>query len=59
MRSQAYTYMLGIVAMLAGVAIMVFSSSRLIDIFGGTAMICRLGSTNACATGRPSTASCG
>jgi hypothetical protein len=34
MRSQGYAYLLGIVAILAGLAVLAFSSSRLIDIFG-------------------------
>ena len=34
MRSQGYAYLLEIVAILAGLAVLAFSSSRLIDIFG-------------------------
>jgi len=45
MRSDAYAYVLGIVAMVAGVAILAFSSSRLIDYFGGAAVLGGLGAT--------------
>ena len=34
MRPQAYAYPLGVVAILAGLAVLAFSSSRVIDIFG-------------------------
>ena len=50
MRSQAYAFLLGVVAIFAGLATMVLSSSRLIDIFGGAAVVGGLGST-AWATG--------
>jgi hypothetical protein len=43
MGSRGYAYLLGVVAIFAGLATMVFSPSRLIDIFGGIAVICGLG----------------
>ena len=36
---KGYAYLLGLVAMFAGFATMVFSSSRLIDIFGGAVLL--------------------
>ena len=50
MSFKGYAYLLGLVAIFAGLAIMEFSSSRLIDIFGGAAVVGGLGST-AWATG--------
>jgi hypothetical protein len=44
MRSQGYAFLLGVVAIFAGLATMEFSSSRLIDIFGGTLVLGGLGS---------------
>jgi hypothetical protein len=43
MRSKAYADLLGIVAMLAGVATMTVSSIRWVDFLGGAAVICGLG----------------
>jgi hypothetical protein len=43
MSSKAYAYLLGFVAIIAGVATMVLSSSRLIDIVGGAAVLGGLG----------------
>jgi hypothetical protein len=51
MRSQAYAFLLGAVAIFAGLATMEFNSSRLIDIFGGAAVLDGLGSV-AWASGR-------
>ncbi|HWT47926.1 MAG TPA: hypothetical protein VN255_04860 [Mycobacterium sp.] len=45
MSFKGYAYLLGLVAIFAGLAIMEFSSSRLIDIFGGAAVVGGLGST--------------
>jgi hypothetical protein len=45
MSSKAHTYLLGLVAIFAGLATMVVSSSRLIDIFGLVALIGGLGAT--------------
>jgi hypothetical protein len=45
MRSQSNAYVLGIVAMVAGVATLAFSLSRLIDSFGAAAVVCGLGAT--------------
>ena len=42
---KGYAYLLGLVAMFAGFATMVFSSSRLIDIFGGAVLLGGFGST--------------
>ena len=50
MRSQAYAFLLGVVAIFAGVATMAASSIRSIDIFGGALVLGGLGST-AWATG--------
>jgi hypothetical protein len=50
MRSQAYAFLLGVVAIFAGLATMVDSSIRSIDIFGGALVLGGLGST-AWATG--------
>jgi hypothetical protein len=45
MSFKGYAYLLGLVAIFAGLATMEFSSSRLIDIFGGAAVIGGLGAT--------------
>ena len=45
MSFKGYAYLLGLVAMFAGFATMVFSSSRLIDIFGGAVLLGGFGST--------------
>ena len=45
MSFKGYAYLLGLVAMFAGFATMVFSSSRLIDIFGGAVLLSGFGST--------------
>lgn len=45
MRSEAYTHLLGLVAIFAGLAVLAFSSSRLIDNFGGMAVLSGLGAT--------------
>ena len=45
MRSQAYAFLLGVVAIFAGVATMAASSIRSIDIFGGALVLGGLGST--------------
>jgi hypothetical protein len=50
MTSKAYAYLLGMVAIFAGLAALAFSSSQLIDNFGGTAVLSGLGAT-AWATG--------
>ena len=50
MRSQGYAFLLGVVAIFAGVATMAASSIRSIDIFGGALVLGGLGST-AWATG--------
>jgi hypothetical protein len=51
MDSKAYVYLLGVVAIFAGVATMVVSSSRLIDIFGGAVVLGGLGATAWVASG--------
>ena len=43
MRSKAYAYLLGVVAILAGLAVLAFSSSRVIDIFGGAVLVGGMG----------------
>lgn len=43
MRSKALIDLLGIVAMLAGVAVLAFSSCRLLEWLGGAALVCGLG----------------
>jgi hypothetical protein len=50
MSSKGYAYLLGLVAMFAGFATMVFSPSRLIDLFGGAVLLGGLGAA-AWATG--------
>ena len=50
MRAKGYAYLLGVVAILAGLAVLAFSPSRLIDIFGGAALVGGMGAT-AWATG--------
>jgi hypothetical protein len=45
MRLKAYAYLLGIVAIFAGLPALAFSSSRLIDLLGGAAVIGGLGAT--------------
>ena len=45
MRSKAYAYLLGMVAILAGLALLAFSPSQLIDIFGGAALLGGIGAT--------------
>jgi hypothetical protein len=50
MRSKAYAHLLGIVAILAGLATIVFGPSRLIDTVGGAVVLGGLGAT-AWATG--------
>jgi hypothetical protein len=50
MSSKAYAYLLGLVAIFAGFATMVFGPTRLIDTFGGAVLLSGLGST-AWATG--------
>jgi hypothetical protein len=50
MSLKGYAYLLGLVAIFAGLATMEFSSSRLIDWLGGAAVVGGLGST-AWATG--------
>src|SRR5262249_29376871 len=52
MRSKAYAYWLGIVAILAGVATMAFSSVRLIDIIGRAAVLGGLGAAAWASWGR-------
>jgi len=45
MSFKGYAYLLGLVAMFAGFATMVFSSSRLIDIVGGAVLLGGFAST--------------
>jgi hypothetical protein len=52
MRSKDYAYLLGVVAIFAGLAVAAFGSSRLIDLFGGAVMLSGLGVTGWVAWGR-------
>jgi hypothetical protein len=43
MRLKAYAYLVGVVAILAGLAVLAFSSSRVICIFGGAVLVGGMG----------------
>ena len=53
MRAKAFAYLLGIVAILAGLAVLAFVPSRSVDILGGAVLLIGLGITAWAAEGTP------
>ena len=45
MRAKAYAYLLGIIAILAGLAGLAFSQTRVIDMLGGAVLLTGMGAT--------------
>src|SRR5262245_37118499 len=52
MRAKAYAYVLGVIAVLAGLAVMAFGPTRLIAIFEGAVLLTGLGAAARATEGR-------